>query len=100
MVEMGLGKNMVRALRFWVQATGMAESEADGLRVSDLGRAILLDAKGDPFLEDVRTLWLLHWKLATHVKEPLFAWDYMLNRWQEPEVWRSRVTRAFRFEAE
>ena len=100
MVEMGLGKNMVRALRFWVQATGMAESEADGLRVSDLGHAILLDTKGDPFLEDVRTLWLLHWKLATHVKEPLFAWDYMLNRWQEPEVWRSRVTRAFRFEAE
>ena len=100
MVQMGLGKNMVRALRFWVQATGMAEPEADGLRVSDLGHAILLDTKGDPFLEDVRTLWLLHWKLATHVKEPLFAWDYMLNRWQEPEIWRSRVTRAFRFEAE
>lgn len=100
MVELGLGKNMVRALRFWVQASGIAEPAARGLRVSDFGRLVLLDESGDPFLEDVRTLWLLHWKLATHVREPLFAWDYMLNRWQEPEIVRSRVVRAFQFEAQ
>lgn len=100
MVELGLGKNMVRALRFWVQATGVAEPDADGLRVTDFGRALLQDPHGDPFLEDVRTLWLLHWKLSTHVREPLFAWDYMMNRWQEPEIWRSRVIRVFQFEAE
>jgi Protein of unknown function (DUF4007) len=100
MVEMGLGKNMVRALRFWVQATGMAQPAVGGLKVSDFGRLVLLDDAGDPFLEDVRTLWLLHWKLSTHVREPLFAWDYMLNRWQEPEIVRSRIIRAFRFEAQ
>jgi hypothetical protein len=100
MVEMGLGKNMVRALRFWVQAAGIAEQTTGGLEVTDFGQAVLLDETGDPFLEDVRTLWLLHWKLSTHVNEPLFAWDYMLNRWQEPEIGRSRVIRAFEFEAE
>jgi len=100
MVEMGLGKNMVRALRFWVQAAGVAEPADHGLKVSDFGQAVLLDKTGDPFLEDVRTLWLLHWKLATHVREPLFAWDYMLNRWQEPEIVRTRVIRAFQFEAQ
>jgi hypothetical protein len=100
MVEMGLGKNMVRALRFWVQATGIAGPALRGLKVSDFGEAILVDKTGDPYLEDVRTLWLLHWKLSTHVREPLFAWDYMLNRWQEPEIARSRVIRAFQFEAE
>jgi Protein of unknown function (DUF4007) len=100
MVELGLGKNMVRALRFWVQATGVAEPHGDGLKVTDFGRAVLLDDKGDPFLEDVQTLWLLHWKLSTHVKEPLFAWDYMLNRWQDPEIGRSRVIRVFQFEAQ
>lgn len=100
MVELGLGKNMVRALRFWVQATGIAEPVSSGLKVTDFGYAVLLDEMGDPFLEDVQTLWLLHWRLATHVKEPLFAWDYMLNRWQEPEIARSRVIRTFQFEAE
>jgi hypothetical protein len=100
MVELGLGKNMVRSLRFWVQATGVAEPEADGLRITDFGHAIFLDSEGDPFLEDVQTLWLLHWKLSTHVREPLFAWDYMMNRWQEPEICRSRVIRVFQFEAE
>jgi hypothetical protein len=91
---------MVRALRFWVQAAGIAEPIADGLKVSDFGEALLLDETGDPYLEDVRTLWLLHWKLSTHVREPLFAWDYMLNRSQEPEIVRSRVIRAFQFEAQ
>ena len=100
MVELGLGKNMVRALRFWVQATRIAAVAGRGLKVTDFGQAILLRKRGDPYLEDVRTLWLLHWKLATHVKEPLFAWDYMLNRWQEPEIARSRVIRVFQFEAE
>lgn len=100
MVELGLGKNMVRALRFWVQATGIAEPDPSGLKVTNFGYAVLLAEQGDPFLEDVQTLWLLHWKLATHVTEPLFAWDYMLNRWQEPEIARSRVIRAFQFEAE
>jgi Protein of unknown function (DUF4007) len=99
MVELGLGKNMVRALRFWVQATGIAEPGSDGFEVTDFGRTIFLDSQGDPFLEDVRTLWLLHWKLSTHLKEPLFAWDYMMNRWQEPEIWRSRVIKVFEFEA-
>jgi Protein of unknown function (DUF4007) len=100
MVELGLGKNMVRSLRFWVQATGIAEPEGDGLRITDFGHAIFLDSQGDPFLEDIQTLWLLHWKLSTHVREPLFAWDYMMNRWQEPEIWRSRVIKVFQFEAE
>ncbi|MBA3881813.1 MAG: DUF4007 family protein [Chthoniobacterales bacterium] len=100
MVDLGLGKNMVRALRFWVQAIGIAELVGQRLKVTDFGHAILLNESGDPYLEDVRTLWLLHWKLATHVNEPLFAWDYMLNRWQEPEIARSRVIRVFQFEAE
>jgi hypothetical protein len=100
MVELGLGKNMVRALRFWVQAAGVAESDANGLKVTEFGHAILIDSRGDPFLEDIRTLWLLHWKLSTQVREALFAWDYLINRWQEPEIWRSRVIGAFQLEVE
>ncbi len=81
MVELGVGKNMVRAIRFWATATGVANNRgADGWEITPFGIA-LLDQNGlDPYLEDNQTLWLLHWKLATQFYEPLFAWDYLLSR--------------------
>ena len=30
MVDLGVGKNMVRAIRYWAQATGVVEAEAKG----------------------------------------------------------------------
>jgi len=101
MVSLGIGKNMVRALRFWVQATGIAVSVAPGnYSVTDFGRAILARDGFDPFLEDIRTLWLIHWQLATCNQEPLFAWDYMLNHWHQPEISRTKALETLRREAE
>lgn len=99
-IELGVGKNMVRAIRFWVQVTGVAAPSPQGYEVTDFGRAILSTNGFDPYLEDVRTLWLLHWHLSTQVHEPLFAWDFLLNRWQYPEISRTEVLRAFRTEAD
>lgn len=101
MVLLGLGKNMVRALRFWAQAAGIAEfAKPGGYVVSDFGKALLDEDRGyDAFLEDRRTLWLLHWKLSTHVEEPLFAWDYLLNKWPHPEMTRTEILREFTREA-
>lgn len=95
MVELGVGKNMVRAIRFWILATGIAEpAESNGYRITEFGERLLGTEGHDPYLEDVRTLWLLHWKLSTQVDEPLFAWDYMLNHWQHPEISRTEVIRT------
>lgn len=100
MTRLGVGKNMVRAIRFWIQAMGLAQLEKSGeLRPTVLGDAILSNSGFDPFLEDLRTLWLLHWVISTQIEEPLFAWEYMLNRWQHPEVVRGAVVKAFRAEA-
>ena len=100
MTRLGVGKNMVRAIRFWIQAMGLAQIEKSGeLRPTMLGDAILSNSGYDPFLEDLRTLWLLHWVISTQIEEPLFAWEYMLNRWQHPEVVRGAVVKAFRTEA-
>lgn len=99
MVDLGLGKNMVRATRFWVQVSGMAAMKNGSYVVSDLGKQVLGDRGHDQYLEDVRTLWLIHWQLSTHVEEPLFAWDFLLNRWSHPEVTKSAALKAFRNEA-
>jgi hypothetical protein len=100
MVSLGVGKNMVRSIRFWAQATGVVTpAKSFEYHLTNFGVS-LLGARGrDPFLEDIRTLWLLHWNLATNVASPLLAWDYLLNRWQEPEVVPSLVLKALEKEA-
>ncbi len=102
MVKLGVGKNMVRSIRFWSQVMGMAEAETKrpSLSVTDFGRILLAEKGVDPFLEDIRTLWLLHWNLATNIANPLLAWDFLLNRWHEPELVPSAVLKALEREAE
>ena len=88
MVTLGVGKNMVQAIKFWAEAAAVIEpmEQGKGYRVSEFGQG-LLGIKGcDPFMEDVRTLWLIHWKIATNRRFRVFAWDFFLNQWQDPEI--------------
>jgi len=99
MIRLGVGKNMVRSIRFWMVEMSVAIKRANGgHRPSEFAQSVFNRKKGiDPFLQDIRTLWLLHWKLSTHsVEEPLFAWDFLINQWQSPEISRSVVLQAFR----
>ena len=100
MVQLGVGKNMTRAIRFWSQVSGVVSVNSRGTEhmLSDFGKALLADEGYDPFLEDVRTLWLLHWNLSTNVEAPLLAWDFLLNRWQGDLV-SSAVVRLLQTEA-
>src|SRR5512146_2733424 len=82
MAKLGVGKNMVRSIRFWVEATGMAQpSKSSGLVPTELGLTIFGPDGLDPFLEDIQTLWLIHWKLCTRLDDPLFAWEFLFSRW-------------------
>ncbi|AKD56962.1 hypothetical protein SD10_20700 [Spirosoma radiotolerans] len=103
MVQLGVGKNMVKSIRFWVQSFGIAEQQPDkpGLYITPFGHAIFQAQKGqDPFLEDIRTLWLLHWKISTLIDDPLFAWYFLLNQWQKPEFSQTEVIEAFSIESD
>jgi uncharacterized protein DUF4007 len=96
MVDLGVGKNMVRSIRFWSLATGMTVVDSRGAApvLTDIAVRLLGKRGLDPFLEDRRTLWLLHWNLSVNVQTPLLAWDYFLNRWQEPELTPSMAMNA------
>jgi hypothetical protein len=95
MVELGLGKNMVRALRFWVEAIGLAKPDGRSLILTEFAHRVFGPDGYDPYLEDVRTLWLLHWNLASRRENGLFAWRFLLNQWPYPELTRSEVLTAF-----
>lgn len=107
MAELGVGKNMVRSIRFWATATDIITASIDGHAVTEFGSKLLcgwLDKSEkyhkafDPYLEDIQTLWLIHWKLVTNTKFLIFAWDFLLNRFQELELYTTSVLRVFQKE--
>lgn len=99
MVGLGVGKNMVRSMRFWTQSAGLCEAKkGGGIVLTELGNLLLADDGADPFLEDICTLWLIHWNFSTSAT-PLLAWDFLLNRWQEPELLRSTLLKVLQKEA-
>jgi len=57
---LGVGKNMVTAIRFWMRAFEMANDEG----LTELGRRLLSDKGWDPYLEDIGSLWLLHYHMV------------------------------------
>lgn len=72
-VRLGVGKNMVNAMRYWSQAFKLTrehphkEPSYRAYVASPTWRARwLLDEEGaDPYLEDTGSLWLLHWWLLS-----------------------------------
>ena len=69
-VRIGVGKNMVRAIRFWGLAAKLIEEDpqSSNRRKPDLvptlmGRRLFGDNGWDRYMEDPGTLWLLHWLL-------------------------------------
>lgn len=59
--HLGVGKNMVTAIRFWMRAFEMADERGE---ITVLAKKLLADDGWDPFLEDIGTLWLLHYHLV------------------------------------
>ncbi|QDT42552.1 hypothetical protein Pan241w_26370 [Gimesia alba] len=85
MVSLGVGKNMVRSIRHWALAFGVLEDDPNipnnrgrTLRLSQLGEALFGDDGIDPYLENMSTLWLLHYNLVSKPDSPT-TWFYAFN---------------------
>ena len=60
-VHLGVGKNMVNSIKFWMRAFGLLEPEGT---LTSLAHKLMNDENGyDPFFEDIGSLWLLHFNL-------------------------------------
>lgn len=99
-VALGLGKNMVEALRCWADAYGVAERTGHGWRLTADGEAIFGSQGFDRYLEDPQTLWWLHWKISTQKDGRFFAWELAFNRWIEPSFTASAMLAAYSKEAQ
>ena len=100
MLELGLGKNMVRALRFWLESFEVASARSGQWALLPFGETVFGEHGLDPYIERVETQWLLHWQLSTAVQAPLFAWRHILYCRMRPDFTRSELLAEMRSEGE
>ena len=90
-VVIGVGKNMVRAIRFWGLAAKVIveDSNLPKRRPSEIvptrrGHALFGEGGWDPYMEDPGTLWLLHWLLLARPSR-LPVWWLVFNEFNAVE---------------
>ncbi len=75
----GIGNNMVKALRYWMQVTGLTKEPEKGKRVQEFTDFGELVFKYDRYIDETGTLLLLHYELASNEKDAT-AWYYFFNQ--------------------
>ena len=68
-IDLGVGKNMVASIRYWLRVFGVS----DGEKSTWIGDYLFNDNGGkDKYLEDIATLWLLHFNLVFSEEATLY----------------------------
>ena len=81
---LGIGANMVKALRYWLQAVKLTSEPASGRKeqaFTEFGKVVF---ENDPYIEEMGTIWLLHYQLASNYEEAT-AWYYFFNEFKATE---------------
>lgn len=87
-VVLGVGKNMVRAIRYWCNAFKVIDESSDNKTKASAATGFgskLLAADGwDPFLESEGALWLLHWHLLSSPCKAT-TWEFVFSKLRQTE---------------
>jgi hypothetical protein len=97
-VELGVGKNMVTSIRYWMRAFGLSEINETLTTFAD---TLFSDENGyDPYLEDDASLWLLHYHLVR--KGYATSYNLIFNelRKEKVEFSKEAFTRFMRTKSE
>ena len=93
-VKFGVGKNMVNAIKHWALATNFIEKSDNGYKTSNYAQH-LLEGDIDPFIENIGTIWKIHYELCkkstnttpywifSYLNNPTFSREYLELKLQE-----------------
>lgn len=91
----GVGRVMIKAMRYWAVVLGIATERKDQQGVfhslTPLGKII---AENDIYFTDIGSLWLLHRNIATNADEAT-AWYWAFNNYAEYEFTKETFSDAF-----
>ncbi|MBB5192298.1 hypothetical protein HNQ50_003039 [Silvimonas terrae] len=92
MVALGIGRNMVKSLQFWAEATGVIRPSGEGGHAPGPVGGRLFGDLWDPYLEAQESLWLIHWQLTT--RAGLAAWSEVFGEGGTIRFDRARLIQA------
>lgn len=76
-VKLGVGKNMVASIRYWLKTFGLVKEG----NLTEVARFVFADNSGmDPYIEDLGTIWLLHYLLISSREATLY--NLLFTRFQ------------------
>lgn len=84
-VDLGVGKNMVTAIRHWLKAFDLLD---DKEKLTELAKNLFGKKGWDPYLEHEGTLWLLHYHLTKKGYASIFKLIFTELRKTKPEFKR------------
>lgn len=87
-VDLGVGKNMVASIRFWLKAFGVL---SDDDQLTEFADFVFGENGVDPYLEDQLTLWLLHYQLMKSGKASIYPLVFNELRRQKNEFTKYRL---------
>ncbi len=86
---LGVGTNMVKSIRYWMQAFCLLEKSGNSEKISELGNVIL---DKDIYFEDVFSLWLLHSNISKNINTAT-SWYVFFNRFDVEEFEKEDVVK-------
>ncbi len=87
-IKLGVGKNMVSSIRFWMKAFNIIDSID---LPTEFGKRLLDDQNGfDPFLEDDASLWLLHYQLVKTGHASIYS--IIINQLRKEKLYFTKET--------
>ena len=99
-VLFGVGINMVNGIRTWGLATEILQEQPSLLSANptrhiptQFGHELLGKRGWDPFIEDLGTLWLLHWRIMAP-RSRLPVWWLAFNDFEDTEFSKDELTKT------
>lgn len=68
-ISLGVGKNMVSSVRFWMKSFGLIDDDEN---INEMAEFLFGKNGKDPFLEHIGSIWLLHYHLVKTEKASIY----------------------------
>lgn len=87
----GVGKNMVASMRHWADSCYITQADSDkDIITTDFARLLLSDEGLDPWMENVSSIWAIHWNLASFSAKATYVW--LFSHFNNNQFDRATVT--------
>ena len=96
-VELGVGKNMVNSIRYWMRAFDLLST---GDVLTEFAERMFDDDGLDPYLEDDASLWLMHYQLVRKGYATSYSLIFNELRKKEIEFSKEKFVRFMKFKEE